>query len=1391
MTDSFHLRASCTALSLVLLFTLPAGVNAVTALKIDLTVDKNISKVDRTYTYNLGPTGMRGWIDNGWPETPSQDGYTAFAPYQILVTTVADKTPAAGIMAPDDIILGASAGAGVVPLFTGDARKSLGWAIGAAEGANGILKLKRWRAGVATDVSIALPVMGTYSDTAPYNCPKSSNIMANAAMSLQKKIVKNGWGGADGSGAISALALLATGNPDYLPMLQTYARSLAPKDLDLERNGVSAWNCYNSIFLAEYYMLTNDAEVFHGLSEYVIYAAKHTSMFGTSGHGFSTVAPPGGWQTGGTHGSISWYGPVNQAGLAAQLTIVLGKKAGVKNTEIDPAIARAANFFGYYVNRGSVPYGEHQPYYGEHQLQGQKRTYYDHCSNGKDGLAAVMFACMGDKTLPTEYFSRMALAGFKGEAYGHTGQGFSYLWTALGAAMGGPQAAAEYLKQMRWDRDMKRRCDGSFVYEGGEQWAPGRAKDYWDDSYTYWGNPTAYYLLHAALPLKKLCITGKLVAPANHLDSKAVSNSIWAAEFTARCGSYTKEQLVAALGEWDPIVRFNAATELSVRDDGPSLIPTLITMAENPSNANQREAACTALGCMKAADAVPALTRRLSDPDIWVRAKAAKALGQINAAAATAVPDMLGAFVKNVAPTYPFETGFNWSDPLQIANGYLAETLFHQLGGNTIKADRGLLYPAVRAGIKQPAGMWRNIVSSFVQDRLTLADVVALAPDLFADAQTEGPCDRMFTAGPVGAAMMALSKNKIDEGIDISLGNVTYWGQLGKSALGSLPGYGEAARRALPTLRTYLAAWPPGDNNAPIIINTIDAIEAATTAPALVNALPVASPQILVVPPNTPKAITLKGSSYRSDKVTWKITNQPSHGTITGSAPNLTYTPEKGYLGIDRFTFAVTDSLTTSPPATVNLVVGAGGTGLNGYYYDNKEFAAPKASQLDPDVNFDWGSAPPAKTLGAVPFYVRWTGQVLAPESGTYRFSTRTSDGVRLWINGVQVIDDWKDHTTKLWNDSPEITLTAGQRYSLKMEYCHNSSPASARLYWYMPSRKACSIVAQELLYPVTGVILTSPSNGASFGPPATVTLTADVADVPGNVTKVAFYNGETIIGTATTPPFSMEWKNVPAGSYRLTAKAAGGNGQVSTSTAAMITVDGNTVPVTSGLVCWLDPSFGIYKDPDQQVLIWNDRSGNAHHAVHKEHNLPTLVQNEIASKPVVRFTGDCRTLVSGKVFIKEQYLVVRSPSPTWSNAGSFIGRESGRASSYLLDGNGTTGFNENQFPAAISKNGSPIALEKSAKGGFSLGTITDFMILKITVNDQDTKPTRYLLSGTDGDHWLCKFDLAEILCYSRALTAAEEASVGGYLAAKYGIHTTYPKPPGISTMNPAMPPGK
>ena len=811
-TAPLPVRALFAAISLIFLLVLPTPLRAQAP---DLTTT-DLSTIHRAWTWNLGATGMRGWIYHAWPATMNIDDVTLFAPYQILVTTVAAGTPAAGVMAVDDVILGASAGTGPVPLFTTDARKSMGWAIGDAEARNdGILSFKRWRAGVTTDVSITLPVMGAYSDTVPYNCPKSALIMANAAQSLAQRINTQGWGQTGGSSAISALALMATGDPQYMPMIQAHARSLVPAGYVA---GGDAWHYYNGVFLAEYYMLTGDTQVLPGLREYVIYAAKNSDLCGTTGHGFATLPPPGGWAEG-RHGSIAPYGALNSAGLIVQLTIVLGKKAGIVDPEIDPAIARAAGFFGYYVNGGSIPYGEHQPWWGEHQITGQGREYYDHRSNGKDGMCAVLFGCMDDKPAQADYFSRMCVAGIRGEAYGHTGQGFAYLWTQLGANMGGQKAGTEFAKGKRWDRDLKRRCDGSFVYEGGEQWGAGQAYDrlapdgvtminaYWDNSYQYWGNPTATYLLHAAMPLKKLYITGKGLDPVKALSTQTVTNALWAGEFASVCGSYTKEQLIAALGEYDPIVRLNAATELGTRWLSGTELNTLITMAENPADIYQRNGACTALGCLKAPSAIPALTRRLKDPDKWVRSRAALALGQMDPAAlASSVPDMAQAFTENVTAPLPWDPGFNADDYLQMANGFLAGTLFGTCSDTLLNADKNLLYPAVRVGLKQPTGNCRGQLNGFVEYGLSQADVQALFPELVECAKVQTPMDTFMGGYPPIAAMKALSRTKVQEGIQVINDNVPFY----KSwALDALANFGEEARWTLPDLRADVANWQP------------------------------------------------------------------------------------------------------------------------------------------------------------------------------------------------------------------------------------------------------------------------------------------------------------------------------------------------------------------------------------------------------------------------------------------------------------------------------------------------------------------------------------------------------------------------------------------------------
>lgn len=103
-------------------------------------------------------------------------------------------------------------------------------------------------------------------------------------------------------------------------------------------------------------------------------------------------------------------------------------------------------------------------------------------------------------------------------------------------------------------------------------------------------------------------------------------------------------------------------------------------------------------------------------------------------------------------------------------------------------------------------------------------------------------------------------------------------------------------------------------------------------------------------------------------------------------------------------------------------------------------------------------------------------------------------------------------------------------------------------------------------------VSLTSPSNGASFTAPATVSIAANASDSDGTVTKVDFYANSTLLGTSTTAPYGFTWSNVPAGTYSLTAIATDNGGATTTSSAVSITVTNPSSTLPSG---WADSDVG------------------------------------------------------------------------------------------------------------------------------------------------------------------------------------------------------------------------
>ena len=126
------------------------------------------------------------------------------------------------------------------------------------------------------------------------------------------------------------------------------------------------------------------------------------------------------------------------------------------------------------------------------------------------------------------------------------------------------------------------------------------------------------------------------------------------------------------------------------------------------------------------------------------------------------------------------------------------------------------------------------------------------------------------------------------------------------------------------------------------------------------------------------------------------------------------------------------------------------GVGLTGDYFNNRTLSGAATLRRIETVDFNWASGSPAPGIGRDNFSVRWTGTVLATQNGSYRFQTVSDDGVRLWVNGVKVIDRWNDHSART-DTSGIVTFVAGQKYTIKLEYYERGGSSQIRLRWRMP----------------------------------------------------------------------------------------------------------------------------------------------------------------------------------------------------------------------------------------------------------------------------------------------------------------------------------------------------
>ena len=347
-------------------------------------------------------------------------------------------TPADGKFAKGEIVTGVNG----VALKGHNPYVILGSALTAAEAKDGklVFDVLPAEGQAAKQVTVMIPVLGTYSPTWPLNCRKSQAIIKQAA-AYYAQMKSDGV-----EGALACLFLLSTGDDRYLPVVKGYFDKMSG---NINGIGEHTWNNgYNGIACGEYYLRTGDKSVLP-VMQYFCDNARDRQVFGI------------GWTHWGRGVSPDYVagGMLNAAGAQLVTTMLLGKECGV-NVD-DKTLLGGIQFYYRFAGRGSVAYGDHRP-------EGWLGS-----SNGKDGMAAAMMQIACDAKGNTgiyrqarNYFAQGTAVSNDVLVIGHGDEGRGdAIWRGITASYlldVKPAAYHACMNQLRWWFDLSRRPSGGF-----------------------------------------------------------------------------------------------------------------------------------------------------------------------------------------------------------------------------------------------------------------------------------------------------------------------------------------------------------------------------------------------------------------------------------------------------------------------------------------------------------------------------------------------------------------------------------------------------------------------------------------------------------------------------------------------------------------------------------------------------------------------------------------------------------------------------------------------------------------------------------------------------------------------------------------------------------------
>lgn len=189
-------------------------------------------------------------------------------------------------------------------------------------------------------------------------------------------------------------------------------------------------------------------------------------------------------------------------------------------------------------------------------------------------------------------------------------------------------------------------------------------------------------------------------------------------------------------------------------------------------------------------------------------------------------------------------------------------------------------------------------------------------------------------------------------------------------------------------------------------------------------------------------------------------------------------------------------TLTPVPPTPVpTTIVLPPFTDWRGEYYANPNLdGSPIIVRNDAVIDFNWGYGSPDSRVPTDNFSARWT-RILEFAPGTYRFTFRADDGVRMWLDNVLVLDNWREGAAR--DVSTDVTL--GPRpYSFRIEYFERSGVASIRFSIFQLPAVTPSPLPTATPTPLP------PSPTATPLPPTAIPPTATPTPIPTRIPPTA-----------------------------------------------------------------------------------------------------------------------------------------------------------------------------------------------------------------------------------------------------------------------------------------------